>query len=354
MEAILQAYHELKNSNHPLPFGEGHINDTYLVDTPSGKYILQKVNPKVFDTEVLVQNLSRFFDALASYEKETGQKLTPAVIKNKNGDFHTLDHDGAAWRLVEFFPGCNSYPLSPNENITFHAAEAMGKFQRFLNRFSMQDFGETIPNFHNPHRRLQVFLSTLQESPASLQKQAAPEIEFVLSHQNIAVEIKKLLDSNAIPRRITHNDTKLDNLLFLPGGRVLVIDLDTVMPGHVIFDYGDMVRTYTSPVKEDEKDIAKVQLRIPHFRALTQGYLQALKDVLTEPEKQNLLLGAKAILYEQTLRFLTDFLMGNVYYKTDYPEHNLVRTRTQIKLLSDILQQENELLEIIRKILRMQ
>ncbi len=349
MEEIIKSYSVLHHCAAPLPFGEGHINDTYLVETLSGKYILQKVNPKVFDTRVLVNNLSCFFDAFQQYEEETGEKLTPLVIKNIKGAYHTPDRDGAVWRLMEFFPGCRSYPRSPDEKVSFLAAEAMGKFQGFLNRFPPRDFGETIRNFHNPYNRLRIFQDTLIETPASLREAAAPEIQFVLDHTDIAHEIKRLLDKKEIPLRVTHNDTKLDNMLFLPDGRVLVIDLDTVMPGYIIFDYGDMVRTFTSPAKEDEKDISKVGLRIPHFKALTQGYLHALKGALTESEKQNLLPGAKAIIYEQILRFLTDYLKGDIYYKTAYRDHNLVRTRTQIKLLDDVLHHEKELSEFIRQ-----
>ncbi len=150
-----------------------------------------------------------------------------------------------------------------------------------------------------------------------------------------------------MPEKVTHNDTKLDNILFSADGNTYVIDLDTVMPSTVLFDYGDMVRTFTSPAAEDEKDISKVSLRVEHFEALTKGYLDGLQGDLQDIEKENLLLGAKTIIYEQVLRFLTDYLQNNPYYKVKYPEHNLVRTRTQIKILDSILRKNEELARII-------
>ena len=351
MEEILQEYSLLKGFKPPEPFGDGHINDTYLVEASEGNFILQRVNSKVFDTSVLIRNLSFLFDALNRHEKESGKKLTPAVFKNKHGEYHTLDKEGAAWRLMEFFPDCRSYAISPGEDISYRAAQAMGKFQRFLNTLPPEKFGETIPGFHNTTERLETFLETVSSAPESRKKQATSEIRFALENQNIAHDLGQLLKTGTLPLRVTHNDTKLDNILFTGDGQVLIIDLDTIMPGRVMYDFGDMVRTFTSPAKEDERDSSKARLRTEHFEALTKGYLEPLKNILTEREKQHLLLGAKAIIYEQALRFLNDFLLGNIYYKTAYPEHNLIRTRTQIRLLEDILKHENTLLDLINSAL---
>ncbi len=220
-----------------------------------------------------------------------------------------------------------------------------------MNTLPVRSFGETIKSFHNTSGRLETFLKILKTAPEKLKTKSDAEIDFVEKHQDIAHELKQLLATGKVPVRVTHNDTKLDNILFTPKNGVLVIDLDTIMPGYIMFDYGDMVRTFVSPAKEDEPDISKPGLRPEHFEALTKGYLEPLKKLLSEIEKEHLLLGAKAIIYEQTLRFLADYLQGNVYYKTDYPEHNLIRTRTQIKLLDDILKQEDKLSEIIQQAL---
>ncbi len=344
---ITGKYGLLKNHTAPQPYGGGHINDTYLVEAQGNKYILQRVNGKVFDTPVLTSNLDFLFKALSGYENETGKKLTPAVLKNDEGNFHTIDNEGAAWRLMEFFEGCSSYAISPATGISYKAAKAVGEFQLFLNRLNVSDFGDTIKEFHNTPGRLETFLETLKKAPGNLLQKAAPEIQFVKQNHFISCQLEELIDTGTLSRRITHNDTKLDNILFTRNGQVIIIDLDTVMPGYIIYDFGDMVRTFTSPAKEDEPDINKTLLRIDHFKALTKGYLEPLKNHLTEVEKENLLLGAKAIIYEQIIRFLNDFLSGNVYYKTSYPEHNLVRTRTQIRLLEDILSNEKELKQII-------
>ncbi len=349
MEEILHNYSVLKGCKPPKIFGDGHINDTFLVESREGKFVLQRVNNKIFNTTVLIRNLSFLFKALIDYESKSGKKLTPTILKNNNGEFHTLDEDGAAWRLMEFFPGCTTYTISPNEKISYSAARAVGEFQLFLNTLPTKKFGETITGFHDTPGRLETFLKTVSSAPATLKKQAATEIYFVEKNQNIAHKLKQLPDTDMLPLRVTHNDTKLDNILFTGDGRPLIIDIDTIMPGYVMYDFGDMARTFTSPAKEDEQDASKPRLRIKHFEALTKGYFEPIESVLTEVEKQYLLPGAKAIIYEQTLRFLNDFLLGNVYYKTAYPEHNLVRARTQIRLLEDIVNSEDELSELIIK-----
>lgn len=348
MNAVLSQYPQLKDGKKPVPFGNGHINDTFLVVTPQRKFVLQRVNRKIFNTSVLVQNLSLLFEALPDYEKRNGIKLTPSFIKNRFGRFHTLDKEGAAWRLMEYFPGCRTYSISPDRKISFEAAQTTGVFQLFLNTLPVKKFGETIPRFHHPAGRLKVFLNTLDSAPLTLKKQAEPEIQFVLDQKNTALEWEKLVTSEKIPLRITHNDTKLENILFLPGKKALLIDLDTVMPGYIPFDFGDMVRTFCTAVCEDEKEPGRKIFRKEHFETLTRGYLAPLRNILTKEEKQSLLLGAKTIIYEQTLRFLNDFLAGNIYYKTAYPEHNLIRTRIQMKLLKEILLHDEALEEIIR------
>ncbi len=349
IDKIIEEYSCLTQHTIIQPFGDGHINDTFLITTNDAKYILQRVNNSVFDTPVLISNLLFLFGALSGYEKRANVKLTPAIIKNNNGDFHTLDYNGAAWRLMEFFQQCQSYAISPDVSISYRAAQAIGKFQLFLNTLPVNRFRNTINDFHNTPKRLEIFLNTLKTASETLKQQAQDEIRFVKQHHYIACELEELFNTNKLTQRVTHNDTKLDNILFTANNQVIIIDLDTVMPGYIMYDFGDMVRTFTSPAKEDEPEINKISFRIEHFEALTKGYLEQLKDHITEIEKQNLLLGVKAIIYEQTLRFLNDFLLGNIYYKVNYPTHNLVRTRTQIILLQNIINNENELLKIIDK-----
>ena len=346
---ILQNYPQLSRSLQIKNYGNGHINETFLINTEGVSFILQRVNTKVFRSDILTTNFEKFIPALEKFQQEKKTKLSPSFLKNKDGFYHSIDSHGAPWRLVEFIPGCNSYGISHETQLSYQAAQTLGRFQSFLNTLNTNEFGETIKNFHHPAGRLSTFTQVLEDSTNRLKNQAVPEIEFIQNHKSIVGEIEKLFHQNIMPRRITHNDPKLDNILFSPDNQSLVIDLDTVMPGWVIFDFGDMVRTFTSTSKEDDPQPDHVKFRPDHFEALTKGYLETLDTSLTQAEKQNLLLGAKAIIYEQALRFLTDFLNGNTYYKVDYPEHNLIRTRTQIKLLSDILVQEDRLTKIISK-----
>jgi len=342
--SALRQYSETQTALSYKPFGDGHINDTFLVKTENNHFILQRVNKNVFRTKALVHNYNVFLDFLDTYQKKENVKLTPVILKTISGNYHIVDGEGFAWRLAEFIPGTKSFQISPDADISFKAAEAMGKFQQFLNTLPSEDFEFTIINYHNPANRLQAFKEAVDKAPEDLKQRAKPEIDFSLAHQEIVTEYEAV--ANKLPQRVTHNDTKLDNMLFYDKG-VLVIDLDTVMPSTILFDYGDMVRTFTSPAAEDEKDESKVSFRAKHFEALTRGYLRGLDGSIQPIEKNNLLLGARAIIYEQTLRFLTDYLLGNPYYKVKYAGHNLVRTKTQVKLLAAIEQNKNQLQNFI-------
>jgi len=346
-DSILKQYTETQDVLKYEPFGDGHINDTFLVITKNNKYILQRVNKNVFRTDALVHNYKIFLNALLKYQQQITGKLTPDILKTSSGAFHTVDEEGFAWRLAEFIPGTRSYSISPKTEISYKAAKAMGRFQQFLNTLATDKFDFTIINYHNPESRLKAFKESVNTAPEKLIKLAEKEIAFSMKHQEIVDEYNTVV--NKLPQRVTHNDTKLDNMLF-SGDGVLVIDLDTVMPSTVLFDYGDMVRSFTSPALEDEPDESKTTFRIDHFEALTKGYIEGIGGTLKPIEKNSLLLGARAIIYEQTLRFLTDFLLGNPYYKVKYPEHNLVRTKTQIKILSAI---EEDKATIQQKILSM-
>ncbi len=346
---IFEQYRETSIVKSYRLFGGGHINDTFLVENGDGKnFILQRVNKHVFITEAIVKNYDVILNNIYEYQKVNNVKITPDILKTKTGVFHVVDEQGYAWRLAEFIPGTTAYAISPDTDISYKAARAMGKFQLFLNTLPFDAFDFTIINFHDPARRLKAFKEALEKVDHALLDQAAAEVDFSLNNSFIVQEYEKI--EPHLPKRVTHNDTKLDNILFYDKDKTLVIDLDTVMPSSVLFDYGDMVRTFTSPATEDEKDLSKVDFRVDHFRALTQGYLDGLKGDLKTVEKENLLLGAKAIIYEQVLRFLTDFLMGNPYYKVKYPEHNLVRTKTQVKLLDYILKNGDKLESFIQSV----
>jgi len=330
------------------PFGTGHINDTYKVETETQDYILQRVNKNVFSTKELVANYEVLADGVKKYQEENRTKITPQILKTLDGRYHHIDKVGAAWRLVEFIPNSVSYDISPDPAISYEAAGAVGRYQLFLNTIKPNLIQDTIPNFHNLKGRLQTFLNTCETCEKQLFRNAEKEIEKSKDLAFISGNSTQLLKN--LPLRVTHNDTKLNNIIF-DGSNRLVIDLDTVMKGYIIFDFGDMVRTFTSPADEDEQDLKKVIFRTEHFEALTRGYLDVLKQDLNQQEKESLIPGVLYIIYEQALRFLTDYLNGGVYYKTNYPEHNLVRARTQLKLLQSLVDQEYVLNKMVINII---
>ncbi len=330
-------------------YGNGHINDTYLVTTISGKYIIQKVNGDVFNVENLTHNYTYLNKAAAD---QGGKWLFPEFITNEIGAIHSIDSMGHAWRVNRFISDCPNFGSSPNIIITEQAGIAMGRFQLFLAELNPDLFKDTITDFHNPQRRISDFDKVIKSADSKRLIMAKPDIQFAIENRSIAEQITTLLNSNTLPVRITHNDTKLDNILFdLKNDRTYVIDLDTVMKGSILFDFGDMVRSITSLAKEDEKNLSNVTFSLPHFEALCKGYLGEIKNTISKVESDSLLSGIQCIIYIQGVRFLTDHLAGNIYYNTDYDTHNLDRSRTQFKLLDEILKKKNETAEIIRSVL---
>lgn len=327
-------------------YGDGHINNTYLVTTSIAKYILQQVNNKVFNINNLISNYDYLINVTSKLN--LADKLFPEFIKDKNGLIHFTDSDESVWRVNEFIDNSLTYSISPNTSITERAGNVMGKFQLFLSTLKPQEFKDTIPDFHNPLKRLNEFECTLKHSDKVIKQSANSEIGFVLENKSIAEKMADVLTSNILPVRVTHNDTKLDNFLFSNiSNKTYVIDLDTIMKGSLLFDFGDMVRSITTSAREDEKDLVKVAFRIDHFEALCRGFFQPLKTILSPAEEENLLLGVHSIIFIQGIRFLTDYISGNKYYKYDYPTHNLIRCRTQFKLLEEILIKNSRLEDMI-------
>lgn len=322
-------------------YGNGHINDTFLVVTDSGKFILQRVNSKIFNIENLAHNYKQLID-FTSKTNAIG-KFFPIFLKDRNNHVHYMNKKGEAWRVSLFIVHTCTYLISPNTNISRLAGITMGKFQNLLNSINPDLFYNTIDDFHNPIRRLIDYNNALSKSNSRLKEEAAEEILIASDNRYIADEASKILVSGKLPMRITHNDPKLENILFKQNySTAYTIDLDTIMNGAIMFDFGDMVRSITSLATEDECDTSKINFNMEHFNALCQGYFSQLANILTKYEKKSIYSGITCIIYIQGIRFLTDFLEGNPYYKVDYKNHNLIRCRTQFKLLSDILSMKNE------------
>lgn len=341
------------NSIEAIPFGSGHINDTFLITTTSEKYILQRLNHNIFkNIEKMNRNIIKALKHLYTKQKVNNDFRFNdlEIIMCNNGNNHHKDKDGNYWRMMNFVSGSTSFDVAEKPATAFEAAKAYGYFQKNLIDLNPDDFFPVIKDFHNLEMRMNSFKDVLEENPQNRNQFALAEIEFVKSHGHLSARLKELLDGNQVPIRVTHNDTKINNVLLdketLKG--IAVIDLDTIMPGTVLYDFGDMVRTFTSPAEEDETNLAKVVLRLDIFKAMAKGYLSELKDVLTETEKNLLVFGGKIMTFMIGLRFLTDFLNGDIYFNTTRKNHNLDRCRTQFKLLSEIEAQEEVMEQIIK------
>jgi len=337
------------------PYGTGHINDTYAVTFLQGdscqRAILQRINHHIFKNPLaLMDNIHRVTTHLSSKTPDTPQarRTVLRLIPTHLGNSWHQDESGNYWRAYEFVPNARSYDSVDSPNQAFQAAKAFGDFQKLLADLPEPRLNDTIPDFHHTPKRFQTLENSITVDIANRAYLAQPEIAFALQRKAIT----GILLGACLPERVTHNDTKLSNVLIddQTGEGICVIDLDTVMPGLAPYDFGDMVRTTTSPAREDEQDLSKVTMQFPMFEALLRGYLASAGDFLTETEKQFLPFSGKLITFEIGIRFLTDYLSGDTYYKTHRPGHNLDRCRTQFKLMESLEQQEkqmNKLLSLI-------
>jgi len=334
------------------PYGNGHINDTYLVTCQAGgvafRYILQRINRRVFrNPAAVMQNIERVTLHLAAEAagEPDGARRVPVLIPAKDGRLWHVDPEGETWRAYRFVDGACTYETAQSTSQAFQAARAFGLFQRQLSSLPPPRLNETIPGFHDTPKRFAALRQAIAADVCGRASLAQPEIDFALRHASIT---GTLLDAN-LPERITHNDTKLNNVLFdeATGEGICVIDLDTVMPGLALYDFGDMVRTTTSPAAEDEQDVSKVTMQFPMFEALVRGYLSAAGEFLIKAEKEYLAFSGKLITFEVGIRFLADYLAGDTYFKVHREAHNLDRCRTQFKLVESIESQEREMNRLV-------
>ena len=318
------------------PYGSGHINVTYEVVTDTGKrYILQKLNQTAFkNIDGLMRNVQLVTNYLQNKKLPDMEVLTlvPTV-----DDKAYAQEAGGCWRLYDFVENSLCLQLPENDNDFYESALAFGSFAQMLNGFPVEELHETIVNFHNTPDRYRIFHEVLEKDPLGRAKDVQPEIEFVLAREKEMATLQQMRDSGALPSRVTHNDTKLNNVLFNAENRkaLCVIDLDTVMPGLSLYDYGDSIRFGAATAAEDEQDLSKVTMSLDRFRVYTRGYLEACSD-LTEQEIAMMPMGAKTMTLECGMRFLTDHLDGDHYFAIHREGHNLDRARTQFKLVADM------------------
>ena len=342
-------------------FGSGHINKTYIAKYATNgteqRYVVQRVNASVFkNIDELMENVFAVTSFLRKVIKENGgdpDRETLHYIKTKDGDKYYQCSDGSFYRAYIFVTNSISYDSADTPELFGASGKAFGRFQKMLGGFDSKSLYETIPNFHNTAWRYEnEFLPALKLDVRDRAKSCADEIKFINDRKSETGIIEDLIKSNDIPVRVTHNDTKLNNVMFDKDTNecVCVIDLDTVMPGTALFDFGDSIRFGASTAAEDERDTDKIAVDLDYFRAFAEGFLGECGETLTQCEKENLAFASKLITFECGMRFLTDYLNGDVYFKTDYPEHNLVRARAQFALVSDMERKMDEMNNIIMSI----
>lgn len=319
------------------PFGSGHINASFRVTTGEGNYLLQRINHHVFpDVAALSSNIQlvtgHLRKRIASANGEAGEQRTLRLIPTHDGTLWHQDATGKYWRMYDFMEGLVSYDLVETEEQAYAGARSYGHFLNFLSDFSAQQLVPVLPDFHNILSRLGRFNQAKGKASERI-RQCQPEIKRVLTLADGLTEIHRAWESGLLPTRVTHNDTKFNNVLLTPDGQGrAVVDLDTVMPGIVHFDYGDGIRTATATVAEDEADLQLLGVDQEKYQAFTEGYLSVTRDFLTPAELHFLPHSGALLAYLMAVRFLTDYFEGDVYYATKYPEHNLVRGRNQLRL----------------------
>lgn len=349
----------LSNFNLPGTFvsmkaiDHGHINDTLTVtfeeNGKTTRYILQRINTNVFKKpDELMENVQKVTDYLARFITEHGgdaSRETLTVYKTLDGKNFLRTEGGDCLRIYNFVEGSYALQSIDDPEDFRKAAEAFGSFQRMLADYPSETLFETIPNFHDTAVRFTDLKKAVSENIAGRAESVSEEIAFALSREADTHILVDLLRAGKLPLRVTHNDTKLNNVLFDEQSRkgLCVVDLDTVMPGLSLYDFGDSIRFGANTSAEDEPDVSKVSLDLNLYKTYTEGYLSAAGDSLTDLEIEYLPFSSKLLTFECGIRFLTDYLNGDTYFHTDYDTHNLVRCRTQFALVADIEKKMGEM-----------
>jgi aminoglycoside phosphotransferase (APT) family kinase protein len=340
------------------PYGSGHINDTFAAEFSQAgtrvRYIFQRINHRIFkDPAALMENILRVTCETKRQLVEAGvpdpSRRALSLILTECGAAYARDGEGAFWRCYPFIEGARTYDVIRSPLQAFEAARAFGEFQKLVAALEGPRLHETIPDFHNTRSRFKKLRAAIAADPLKRLSAVKSEWDFIQAREEMVDVLLNLHQSGAIPERVTHNDTKLNNVMIDDATQtgICVIDLDTVMPGLSLYDFGDMVRTATSPAAEDERDLGKVRMQMPMFESLAQGYLSSAGDFLNDAEKAHLVFSGKLIALEIGIRFLTDYLEGDAYFKIHRPDQNLDRCRTQLALVRSIEEQETAMQRIV-------
>lgn len=345
---------------HAHPYGFGHINDTFAVyfyinDSFLRRYILQRINTNVFKSpENLMDNIGSVTSHLRKKimaENGDPQRETLNIIPSKSGGNYYESCGGDFWRTYVFIENAATYQIVENEIHFYNAGRAFGNFQRRLSDFPAGSLHETIPAFHNTPDRYEKFLKAVSDDPFKRVSKIQNELDFVKFREKDIHILTALAEKGDLPLRVTHNDTKFNNVMIddETGAGICVIDLDTVMPGLSLYDFGDSIRSGASTAKEDEKDMSKVELDINLFESFSKGFLEYTHSFLTLKEIEHLAFSAKLMTFECAMRFLTDYINGDTYFKIKYPEHNLVRANNQFKLVESMERKMFQMEDIVEK-----
>ena len=346
-----------------IRYGSGHINDTFLIrfrqtDGNIEKYILQRMNHEIFkNPDQLMKNICNVTSFLRNKITESGgdiRRETMNVIYTKDGKPYYHDNNGAYWRAYLFIDDAVSFDKVEKPEDFYESAVSFGHFQNLLADFNADSLYETIPDFHNTPVRFTAFLAAVDKDSYDRAQEVQPEIRFLKKREQEMKACMELLKTGELPLRVTHNDTKLNNIMIdkTSGKGICVIDLDTVMPGLSIFDYGDSIRFGANTASEDETDLSKVSLNLDLFELYTKGFLEGCNGSLTDKEIDMLPMGAKLMTLECGMRFLTDHLQGDTYFRIHRAGHNLDRCRTQLKLVEDMEQKWDRMKAIVEKYTR--
>ena len=321
----------------------GHINDTYLIETDKNSYVLQKINHGVFknvlgliNNKVLISNhLQNKFTHLSKEELKR-RVLVFVPIKNEN-DYCYIDSEGNYWNMMVYINDSITFETVNNVEVAYEGGKLIGDFLNLTSDFDASQLIEVIPKFHDMSFRFSQFENSLKEVSKERLEKAEKYIDVVWSLKEEMHIIQHLKESGEIKLRVTHNDTKISNVLFDTNNKGLcVIDTDTIMPGIAHYDFGDAIRTICNTAAEDETDLEKVNFNLEFYNAYTKGFLEEIESILSPVELKYLALGAKTMIFIMAIRFLTDYLNGDVYYKTKYAEHNLDRSKNQLKLIESM------------------
>jgi Ser/Thr protein kinase RdoA (MazF antagonist) len=349
---ILKNFGLKKDEYQAEKYGSGLINRTFRLQHLYGNsdkdYIIQRINTEVFqDPWTLAQNHRLAADYLAEHSPDY---LFPAPVQTISGN-DLLEWNREYWRMLPFVGHTISMNEADKPEQAYEAARQFGMLARKLSGIDPDKFRPTIPDFHNLSLRQRHFQKVISEAESKRKEQASELIEAFQGYAEIPATYGNLKTDPDFPDRLMHHDTKINNVLFdeKTYKGVCVIDLDTLMPGKIISDLGDMIRTYVSPVSEEETDFSKIEIREPYYNALMKGYLSELSDYLTKTEKNALFYAGDFMIYMQGIRFLTDYLNGDVYYSTQYPLHNFNRAKNQLVLLEKMHEKEDVLRKIISK-----